>query len=309
MIGLHDRLPILHPIDSVTHAHLILAAARELAGRSSREPVRVLDVGCGNGRLMSAVARHLPGLIGKPLEIVGFDVSDVAVQRRGFFEQTEQYLRAQMPEVDWKDRLFLRRSGEAWPADAGTVDLVLTNQVLEHVEDLSFFLSELERVLSPHGVSLNLFPTRRAIIEGHTGVPLAHIVRSADNRRRYMERFAKLGLAFLGPLRMDGTLEAAEWARSRSDYIHSQTWYRSWKTLGDAAKDAHLQASYRWTPDFYFLKLAYTFGRPSLVRYFPLPSAIVEAAFFAGLQYISSVSICFEKGTMFDPGGYTSDAR
>ncbi|MDQ6948539.1 MAG: class I SAM-dependent methyltransferase [Actinomycetota bacterium] len=303
MIRPPHRFSLLEPIDSVTHAHLVLAAAREVQRRPRTESVRLLDVGCGDGRLLLAMVRHLPGLIGRPIAPSGFDVSDSAVQQRGFFKQTEDRLQAAAPEIAWAGRLALRTVSEPWPAADGEVDLAITNQVLEHIENLPRFLSELARVLAPGGIALNLFPTVKSIVEGHIGVPWSHRIRSDDVRRAYLEHFAKAGLARLGPLRMDAELDPREWARSRSDYLRSETWYRSWSEIADAAKAAHLHASYRWTPDFYLLKLAYVLRQPTLVRYSSRRrSALVDALLFSVFQRLASVSICFEKSSSYDPG-------
>jgi SAM-dependent methyltransferase len=52
-----------------------------------------------------------------------------------------------------------------------TFDLVINNQVMEHVEDIDAVLSEIDRVLKPGGVVLSLFPDQSIWREGHCGVP------------------------------------------------------------------------------------------------------------------------------------------
>ena len=42
-------------------------------------------------------------------------------------------------------------------------DLVLSNQVIEHVEDLDAVLCEIHRVLKPGGAFLSLFPSKDVI--------------------------------------------------------------------------------------------------------------------------------------------------
>lgn len=298
-----SRFGLLSPVVSVTHAHLVLCAARELVRRPATGTARVLDVGCGNGNLLAAVTRFLPGLIGRPVDPRGFDVDDVAVQRRGFLAETEATLEAELPGYGWADRLDLVSSGDRWPADDGSADLVLTNQVLEHVRDLEDFMAQLSRVLAPRGVAVNLFPTRSSVVEGHVGVPWAHRIGSKDVRRRYLGAFARVGLARVGPLRMDGSLGWRAWADDRSDYLHASTWYRSWAEISAAAKRADLQPSYRWTPDFYHLKLGYLGGGERFVRY-PVGgrSWIGDALLFRIFERIASVTVVFEKSHGYDPG-------
>ena len=48
--------------------------------------------------------------------------------------------------------------GQSFPFKGGSFDVVLTNQVLEHVFNPDVFLSEIHRVLTPDGVLLLTVP-------------------------------------------------------------------------------------------------------------------------------------------------------
>lgn len=301
---------LLSPIRSVTHAHLVLCAARELERRAGQGTVRLLDAGCGNGNLLSAVVRFLPVLTNREVDPRGFDVDDVAVQQRGFLSEAGIRLGEELPAYDWTRRLHLVNSVDRWPADDSSVDVVLTNQVLEHVRCIDTFMAELSRVLSPTGFAINLFPTRATIVEGHVGVPWAHRIASKDVRRGYLGAYARRGLALLGPLRMDGELDWRAWADDRSDYLHASTWYRSWREISDAAKRADLQASYRWTPQFYLLKLGYLGGGPRFARYADGErNWITDAVLFRLLERVASVTVVLEKSHAYDPGDASCGSR
>ena len=71
------------------------------------------------------------------------------------------------------------------PFPNGTFDLVLSNQVFEHVEDLDFVLAEIARVLKPSGHLLALFPSADIIREGHCGIPLLHWFPKGSRIRYY----------------------------------------------------------------------------------------------------------------------------
>lgn len=96
----------------------------------------VLDVGCGSGS--SAVAdpvpfrRSLRILKGKAARVIGIDV-DAAAQANPIIDE------------------FRLIQGESWPVDADTVDLVLCDSVLEHLEHPETFFSESHRVLRNGG--------------------------------------------------------------------------------------------------------------------------------------------------------------
>lgn len=291
---------MLQPIKSVTHAHLAYLVAAERSG--STDPIRILDAGCGNGELLLALHRHLPGLTGRPVELYGFDVSDARVQRSSFFDATLATLRNGAPEEDWSARLHLISTHDDWPFANATFDVIVSNQVLEHVSDLPHFLTNAQRVLRHDGISVNLFPTRSYIVEGHVGVPFAHWFKSDDVRRAMLTTFARLGLSKLGPMRIAGDLSPDEFGRTRAEYVATQTFYRSFAQLADVAHAAGLTASYRWTPQLYTTKIGYLTGRDTSRLYRRTPRSLaLEVSTFPVLSRLSSVTICFSKSKAYDP--------
>lgn len=89
---------------------------------------------------------------------------------------------------DIKDYLSLRETGDRQffhigfpshnrlPFDDNSFDLVVSNQVFEHVKDQAAMLKELHRIMKPGAVSLHVFPARYAIIEPHIYVPLGGVL-------------------------------------------------------------------------------------------------------------------------------------
>jgi len=75
-------------------------------------------------------------------------------------------------------------------------DVVISDQVFEHVFDYDLVLGEMRRVLRRGGVGLHIFPSRWRVIEAHVLVPFAGVVRS----RAWLSLWAKLGVrnAFQG---------------------------------------------------------------------------------------------------------------
>jgi len=86
----------------------------------------VLDVGCGNG----FIAHHLSAMLGT--SVTGIDVRHATEAPIDY----RQYDGAHIPKAD------------------NSVDAVLLCYVLHHVQDVSVLLSEVRRVLRPHGLAL-----------------------------------------------------------------------------------------------------------------------------------------------------------
>jgi 2-polyprenyl-3-methyl-5-hydroxy-6-metoxy-1,4-benzoquinol methylase len=92
--------------------------------------MRVLDVGCGEGRFAAALAQA-------GAHVVGIDIAEEPLRRA----------RERHPGLE------LRRVGEdeTWPFGESSFDLVWAGEVIEHVADTAAWLSELRRVLRSGG--------------------------------------------------------------------------------------------------------------------------------------------------------------
>ena len=95
-------------------------------------PTRVLDVGCGEGFTADFLRDRLPGL-----RIDGIDLDVGALL-------TARAVDARFPAVCG--------SAAALPVASGSYDLVLCNEVLEHVADPRAVLAEVQRVARSHCV-------------------------------------------------------------------------------------------------------------------------------------------------------------
>ena len=97
----------------------------------------VLDFGCGPGSFDKDPVpwrRSLRVLRGKAAHVVGLDVDEAARNN---------------PFVDEFRRL---NDGERWPVESGTVDLVVCDFVLEHLNAPEAFFEEAARVLRQEGI-------------------------------------------------------------------------------------------------------------------------------------------------------------
>jgi SAM-dependent methyltransferase len=112
-------------------------ARRRMLLAEARPGERVLDLGCGAGRFVAALA-------GVGADAVGVEVAEAAVERA----------RAVAPGAD----LRLLEPDGSIPLEHGSVDLVWCSEVLEHVADVGDLLAEVRRVLRPGGRLLATVP-------------------------------------------------------------------------------------------------------------------------------------------------------
>src|SRR3546814_10105424 len=78
-------------------------------------PLRLLDIGCGDGRMMHslhALARqHWPG---RAVEVHGFDIGEHGFKDDGQMAAAIDLLTASHPGVDWKSRIRIIPGDASW---------------------------------------------------------------------------------------------------------------------------------------------------------------------------------------------------
>ena len=119
----------------VEHWHRYHFASRWAAGR------RVLDVACGEGYGSALLARHAAS-------VIGVDISQQAIDHaRGAY--------ASVANLEFKCAPCT-----ALPLADATIDLAVSFETLEHIQEQEKFLDELARVLGPEGVLLLSCPNK-----------------------------------------------------------------------------------------------------------------------------------------------------
>lgn len=120
----------------------------------------ILDFGCGSGKSVSE------------LRALGYDAfgCDMAFKKDDAVDTD-----------GLKDNNIIRlipSSNYRLPFEDDAFDLIISNQVFEHVQNYSETISELHRVLKPGGSAIHVFPSRYNPVEPHVYVPLSSIIKS-----------------------------------------------------------------------------------------------------------------------------------
>ena len=155
-------LPALSPTN-----RYLLHWMRGQAGPGSR----VLDFGCGNGAVV--FTQH------RPSRADTYGARICCNSATG--PEDLEFVRTFDPDGS----LIRTITGGVLNFPDASFDLVVANQVFEHVQDLEAAARELHRVLRPGGMLLSVFPIRCVVREPHLNVPLIHRLSSGRLRRSY----------------------------------------------------------------------------------------------------------------------------
>lgn len=260
-----DRFP-------VTHQH-IFSVIRTLMheGRidTSHRPLRILDIGCGDGKLIHSLQtlleRHCPDL---EFEIFGFDVGEHGFREENQMAGAIDYLTVRHPGVDWLGRIKLISDSEPWGYPEGSIDLAVSNQVIEHVEDLDHFLRNLRSSLKVGGQSIHVFPLQQCMQEAHCHVPFSHRIADFNQRVGWIKFVSRLGI---GRYRTDrkvlGHQGLDHHAVETAKFIECWTTYRSFGEIARHASQLSMATSYHFSKNLLSAKLRQVSGAGPAERY------------------------------------------
>lgn len=136
-----------HAVLDLNSRHLKALKIERLLGLNEhRQPIRLLEIGCGSGGISHYFANH-PTL---RCQVMAVDVHDNRQVTKGYE--------------------FIQLQGVELPFADGQFDVVISNHVIEHVGDAPTqlrHLAEIHRVLHPGGIGYLAVPNRWMLIEPH----------------------------------------------------------------------------------------------------------------------------------------------
>jgi SAM-dependent methyltransferase len=185
---------------AVIHDYVVALARRLVDGES---PL-LLDYGCGAGEIVQRAM-------------------DAGIQAYGvdLFYEGGSYRNQAGASGLFGTRILELGDGVIPFADSH-FDVIVSNQVFEHIDDFSKPLGEIHRVLKPGGFFVNLFPTAEVWREGHIGIPFVHRFPKGSGLR-----FAyTLALRTLGAGTFKDSRSRAEWSRQSLAWIDRWTFYK-----------------------------------------------------------------------------------
>lgn len=290
--------------ESVTHSHLLSILVTEMERCGEAPVIRILDLGCGRGHMLAFLHEHLTERFpGRTFEFWGHDVADYAGSSSVFLKRTTGYLSEKVPGVDWGRFIKEISVKDPWPYPDGFFHFVLSNQVMEHVEDIEFAFAETDRVLVEGGLSVSVFPLSSYLYETHLNLPFVHKIHNFDHLKGAIKVLSRLGLGRYRSRRADFTLDG--YAEHYADYMRTCTHYISHRRALELARKNHLRISFRYTQEYYFQKLRSMLRIPPRGAYRRKRSMVRDWAWLFLLKYVDCVTLSLEKKDVYNdkPGG------
>lgn len=222
----------LSPVDLQTEDNLNLWRHLEnLAQISGREitSLRVLDFGCGRGEFVGY-------LRSRGVRAFGVEIDEKLVASGAMLETMYP---------DSVPLLSLVGSDGKVGFPDGYFDIIVANQVFEHVAKLDGVATELCRLLGPQGCLLTLFPARFRLIEPHYHLALVHWLPKGTLQQTIIRLLVRLGFGVPPP----GNMSRQMMGRVIAEYAQSETFYRSNKQIGRLCSARGIELDFRLIPE------------------------------------------------------------
>lgn len=180
--------------------------------------LRVLNWGCGRGRLVLYLLRS-------GCDCYGIDIDPAVIDKARDLYRAEGY--------DPDHRLRVLDPEMQLEFSNGFFDVIVSDNVLEHVHDLGDVMAEMARLTRPGGWGFHLFPGRFTVVEGHLFMPFVHWLPKNWLRELAIRSFVALGVE--PHWREAGGLGTAAKAELYYRYSCEKTFYRAPRTILDMA--------------------------------------------------------------------------
>jgi SAM-dependent methyltransferase len=170
---------------------------------------RVLDFGCGYGRVTRV-------LLEAGFDVYGVDPAPSEIEKGRIAFSTLGLDPSRLQPIGaFEDESF---------------DVVFSQEVLEHVDDLEAFAAEVARLTKPGGEGIHVWPARFNPVELHLHMPFVHWLPRNSLRRAMIYPLAIAGVR----RERRGARPVLQWAEDQFRYSIEQTFYPRWCVVARA---------------------------------------------------------------------------
>lgn len=193
----------------------------------------ILDFGCGQGQMLELILERQANA-----RIFGVDTY------RGHYADW-------LASAPGAARERIKPMDDHIPFDDASFDVVIANQVFEHIATPWPWLAEVARVLRPGGRLVAAFPLNETWYEGHVGLYFAHWLHGWPRlQRAYLEGAHRLRIG----LGQEG-YSAPEWARVSQRVLHEECHYHDWGTFRARMSDLFGEPPHSLARDYMLFRI------------------------------------------------------
>ena len=290
---------------SITHLHIYAIINTTITYKlrfNKSNTIRILDIGCGKGILLSTLLKELPPKHPDlKIEFYGLDVDDSRIQEKDYFKKTIDLLNQTAISFEWNNNLKLIHSEDHWPFEDNFFDIIFSNQVLEHVFNQRLFFDEIRRTIQEEGYSFHLFPLKHYFYEGHLLIPFVHKFKSWTSTYYWIKAASYLGIGkYRIHKRNHLTNSIAHFSERHADYLAFQVNYQTAREMTKTVKACRLKPSFDFTYLYYKQKLR------SVLKLKPIEKYAMKDArrfkntlYFFFLKYIAGITLMIRKKDIY----------
>ena len=181
---------------------------RRFPDKQSSE-INILDWGCGRGRSVAKLRKK------------GFNAYGVEIEKKTISQGFTLFEKRGLSPTS-----ILKTIDELNSFNNGYFDFIFSEQVLEHIEDLSEVIDEMARLTASGGTGIHHFPSSKIVWEPHLLMPIIHWLPKNILRKYWI---ALMLLLNLGPIegwpQMQGKSLMTK-ADILYEYVNEHTFYR-----------------------------------------------------------------------------------
>jgi len=290
---------------SITHLHIYAIVNTIISYKLSlNKPntLRILDIGCGNGILLSTLLKELPPRYPDlQIEFYGLDVEDSHIQERDYLKKTLELLNQTKFSSEWNTNLRLIHSEDHWPFEDNFFDIIYSNQVLEHVFNQHLFFNEIKRTMKQDGYSFHLFPLKHYFYEGHLLIPFVHKFKSWTSTYHWIKGASYLGLGKYRVHKKEKLCTSIQhFSERHADYLFYEVNYQTALEITKTAKSCRLKPSFDFTSLYYKQKLRSVFKlRPLEVYKLKNFRSFRNSLYFFFFKYVAGITLMVRKKNIY----------
>ena len=226
--------------------------------------INILEIGCGSGTflifMMEELLKKFPET---EFNFHAFDIqeSELTFTKKGteniHLMNLHRVLKKKYNNINWEEKIRLIKDTDNWHSEINFFDIVISNQVLEHVNNKRLFFQKLELCLKENGNSFHVAPMSSCVLEWHIHVPFAHWFKSKKTLKMYLIIY-KL---FTCPIKfLKDRKSMISYINDRVKYLFEKTHYNSTAEIIEYCNNHNLKVNFTYTYPYYLLRLCRLFN-------------------------------------------------